>query len=59
MKPLFDEILAKLEGELDFELKIGKACIALLHNLVFAAWHIQAKKIIMKFRHAKKSLANA
>lgn len=49
MRPLFDEIVKKLERELDFELKIGKAYIGLLHKLVFAALHIQTKKIIVGF----------
>lgn len=54
MKPLFNQILAKLEDELDFELKVGKTYIGLIHNLVFAALHIQAKKIIVEFTSRKE-----
>jgi predicted patatin/cPLA2 family phospholipase len=55
MKPLVEDILAKLEAELpDFELKVGKAYIGLLHNLVFAALHVQAKKVIVEFTSRKE-----
>lgn len=55
MKPLVEGILAKLEAELpDFELKIGKAYIGLLHNLVFAALHVQTKKVIVEFTSRKE-----
>ena len=49
MRPLFDEFIGKLSGELDFEYKIGKAYIGLIHMLVFAAFRIQTKKIIVEF----------
>lgn len=49
MKPLFDELIAKLAKDLDFEYKIGKAYIGLIRTLVFAAIRIQAEKIIFEF----------
>ncbi|MFA5033840.1 MAG: DUF5655 domain-containing protein [bacterium] len=48
MKPLFDELVTKLEKELYFEYKIGKAYIGLIHTLVFAAFRVQTKKIIVE-----------
>ena len=49
MKPLFDELITKLAKELDFEYKIGKAYIGLIHTLVFAAIRVQTEKIIVEF----------
>jgi hypothetical protein len=49
MRPLFDKIVATLGRELDFELKIGKSYVGLLHKLVFAALHIQTRKIVAEF----------
>jgi hypothetical protein len=49
MRPLFNEFIGKLRGELDFEYKIGKAYIGLIHTLVFAALRIQTRKIIVEF----------
>ncbi len=49
MKPLFDELITKLSKELDFEYKIGKAYIGLIHTLVFAAVRVQTQKIIFEF----------
>lgn len=49
MRPLFDKMISSLEKDLDFELKIGKTYIGLIHTLVFAALHIQTKKIIVEF----------
>jgi hypothetical protein len=54
MRPLFNAVLSRLERELDFELKIGKAYIGLLHRLVFAALHVQTKKIVVEFTSRKK-----
>jgi hypothetical protein len=49
MEPLFNELVEKLRYDLDFEFKVGKAYIGLLHTLVFAALRIQTKKIIVEF----------
>ncbi|KKQ98017.1 MAG: hypothetical protein UT24_C0005G0036 [Candidatus Woesebacteria bacterium GW2011_GWB1_39_12] len=49
MKPLFDDLTTKLVKEIDFEYKIGKAYIGLIHTLVFAALRIQTSKIIVEF----------
>lgn len=49
MKSLFDELITKLDKELDFEYKIGKAYIGLIHTLVFAAVRVQTQKIIFEF----------
>jgi hypothetical protein len=49
MKPLFDELILALAKKLDFEYKIGKAYIGLIHTLVFAAIRIQTEKIIVEF----------
>ncbi|MDD1665497.1 MAG: DUF5655 domain-containing protein [Methanomicrobiales archaeon] len=54
MGPLFNELIGKLRGELDFEYKIGKAYIGLVHTLVFAAIRIQTKKIIVEFAARKE-----
>lgn len=54
MRSLVQNILAKLQHELDFELKIGKAYVGLLHTLVFAALHIQSKKVIVEFTSRKQ-----
>jgi hypothetical protein len=49
MKPLFDELIAKLRKELDFEYKIGKTYIGLIHKLVFVGLYIQMDTIIVEF----------
>ena len=49
MKPLYNELIEKLSKEIDFEYKIGKAYIGLIHTLVFAAFRIQTEKIIVEF----------
>lgn len=54
MKPLFDELIEKLSKEIDFEYKIGKAYIGLIHTLVFAAIRIQTKKIVVEFTIRKE-----
>jgi hypothetical protein len=55
MKPLVENILTELEAELpEFELKIGKTYIGLLHKLVFAAIHVQTKKVIVEFTSRKE-----
>ena len=57
MRPLFDEVLSRLGQEMDFELKIGKTYIGLAHRLVFAALHIQTRKIIVEFT-SRKEISN-
>lgn len=54
MRPLYDELIGKLREELDFEYKIGKAYIGLIHTLVFTAFRIQTKKIIVEFAARKE-----
>jgi len=49
MRPLFDNLIEELQKEIDFEYKIGKAYIGLIHTLVFAAIHIQTTKIMVEF----------
>ena len=49
MKPLFDQLISIISKQMAFEYKIGKAYIGLLHTLVFAAIHVQTKKIIVEF----------
>ncbi len=39
---------------MEFELKIGKTYIGLIHTLVFTALHIQTNKIIVEFVSRKK-----
>lgn len=57
MRPLFDHILARLRRELDFELKIGKAYVGLRHRLVFAALHVQTRKIVVEFT-SRREISN-
>lgn len=54
MRPLYEEIIAKLAEEMAFELKVGKIYIGLIHTLVFTALHIQTKKIIVEFVSRKE-----
>ena len=54
MKPLYDELIDKLAKEIEFEYKIGKAYIGLIHTLVFACIRIQTKKIIFEFTSRKE-----
>ena len=53
MKPLFDELIEKLRKDLDFNFKIGKAYIGLIHTLVFVALRIQTEKMIVEFTARK------
>lgn len=54
MRPLFEELINKLSHEMKLKLKIGKAYIGLVNKLVFAAIHIQIKKIIFEFTARQK-----
>lgn len=54
MKPLFKELISSLKRELDFDYKIGKSYIGLIHKLVFCALYIQTKKILVEFVSRKK-----
>lgn len=54
MKPLFNELIKKIQKEIDFEYKIGKAYIGLIHTLVFTALRIQTEKIIIEFTIRKE-----
>jgi hypothetical protein len=54
MKPLFDELIKKLQKEINFEYKIGKAYIGLIKTLVFAGVRIQTQKIIFEFTSRKQ-----
>jgi hypothetical protein len=49
MRPLFDHLVAALARELDFEYKIGKTYIGLIHTLVFAAIRVQTEKLVLEF----------
>lgn len=49
MRPLYDELIDSLAKEINFEYKIGKAYIGLIHTLVFACIRIQTKKIVFEF----------
>jgi len=54
MKPLFNELIKRLQKEIDFEFKIGKAYIGLVKTLVFAGVRIQTQKIIFEFTSRKQ-----
>lgn len=49
MRGVFDVLIAKLRQELAFRYRIGKSYIGLEHTLVFAAVHVQTRKIIVEF----------
>jgi predicted DNA-binding protein (MmcQ/YjbR family) len=49
MRPLFDRLIAILASERDFDYKIGKTYIGLLHTLVFAAIRVQTEKMVVEF----------
>lgn len=57
MRPLFDMLIDKLSKDLDFEFKIGKTYIGLIKKLVFAAVHIQTKKLIFEFVPRKEFIS--
>jgi hypothetical protein len=54
MKPLYDELIDKLNKKVNFEYKIGKAYIGLIKTLVFAAIRIQTQKIVFEFTSRQK-----
>jgi hypothetical protein len=54
MRPLFEYLIAELKSRCQFELKVGKAYIGLKHKLVFAAIHVQTRKLVVELVARKK-----
>jgi hypothetical protein len=54
LRPLFDRLIVILASELDFDFKIGKTYIGLIHTLVFAAIRVQTEKIVVEFTIRKE-----